>query len=31
MPPFSLTIDAKYVEEHLKDENKPMDLKKFII
>ncbi len=31
MPPFSLTIDAKYVEEHLKDENKPMDKKKFII
>ena len=31
MPPFSLTIDAKYVEEHLKDENKPMDLKKYII
>ncbi|MBP3719936.1 MAG: ATP-dependent protease ATPase subunit HslU [Clostridia bacterium] len=31
MPPFSLTIDAKYVEEHLKDENKPMDLKRYII
>ena len=31
MPPFSLNIDAKYVEEHLKEENKPMDLKKYII
>ena len=31
MPPFHLTIDAKYVEEHLKDENKPLDLKKYII
>ena len=31
MPPFSLKIDAKYVEEHLKEENKPIDLKKFII
>ncbi|MBQ9211862.1 MAG: ATP-dependent protease ATPase subunit HslU [Clostridia bacterium] len=31
MPPFSLSIDAKYVEEHLKDENKPVDLKKYII
>ena len=31
MPPFALTIDAKYVEEHLKDENKPVDLRKFII
>ena len=31
MPPFSLTIDRAYVEEHLKGENKPMDLKKYII
>ena len=31
MPPFSLSIDAKYVEEHLKDENRPVDLKKYII
>ncbi len=31
MPPFSLTIDGKYVEEHLKDENKPFDLKKYIL
>ena len=31
MPPFALTIDAKYVEEHLKEENKPVDLKKYII
>ena len=31
MPPFSLSIDSAYVEEHLKDENKPMDLKKYII
>lgn len=31
MPPFSLTIDAKYVDEHLHDENKPLDLKKFIV
>ncbi len=31
MPPFALTIDGKYVEEHLKDENKPVDLKKYIL
>lgn len=31
MPPFALTIDAKYVEDHLKDENKPVDLKKYIL
>ncbi len=31
MPPFTLKIDAKYVEEHLQDENKPRDLKKYII
>lgn len=31
MPPFALTIDARYVEDHLQDENKPMDLRKFII
>ena len=31
MPPFTLKIDAQYVEEHLKDENKPVDLKKYII
>ena len=31
MPPFALTIDRKYVDEHLKGENKPLDLKKYII
>ena len=31
MPPFALTIDRKYVEDHLKGENKPVDLKKYII
>ena len=31
MPPFELTIDGKYVNEHLKGENKPMDMKKFIL
>ena len=31
MPPFALTIDAKYVDEHLKEENKPVDLKKYIL
>ena len=31
MPPIALTIDGKYVEEHLKDENKPVDLKKYIL
>jgi len=31
MPPFSLTIDAKYVNEHLKGENKPLDLNKYIL
>ena len=31
MPPFSLTIDSKYVEDHLKEDNKPMDLKKYIL
>jgi len=31
MPPFALTIDRKYVEDHLKGENKPADLKKYIL
>ena len=31
MPPFTLSIDAAYVESHLRDENKPVDLKKYII
>ncbi len=31
MPPFALTIDSKYVEEHLTGENKPLDLRKYII
>ncbi len=31
MPPFALTIDGNYVNEHLKGENKPMDLNKYIL
>ena len=31
MPPFELAIDRKYVEEHLKNENKPADIKKYIL
>lgn len=31
MPPFTLNIDSKYVEEHLSGENKAMDLKKYIL
>ena len=31
MPPFELTIDRKYVDEHLRGENKPMDMKKYIL
>ena len=31
MPPFELKIDRKYVEEHLKDENKPEDVRKYIL
>ena len=31
MPPFELVIDEKYVNEHLKGENLPVDLKKFIL
>jgi len=31
MPPFELVIDAKYVNDHLKGENLPVDLKKFIL
>ncbi|MBR2822555.1 MAG: ATP-dependent protease ATPase subunit HslU [Clostridia bacterium] len=31
MPPFALTIDAKYVDEHLKEENRQLDLKKYIL
>ena len=31
MPPFELAIDDKYVNEHLKGENKPMDVRKYIL
>ena len=31
MPPFELKIDAAYVSSRLKGENKPMDIRKFII
>ena len=31
MPPFSLKIDAAYVEAHLKEENKAADLRKYIL
>ena len=31
MPPFELTIDAKYVNDHLQEENKRTDLRKYII
>ena len=31
MPPFSLQITADYVHEHLKGENRPRDLKKYIL
>ena len=31
MPPFELTIDRKYVEDHLKSENKPVDIRKYIL
>ena len=31
MPPFELVIDRKYVEDHLKDENKPADIRKYIL
>ena len=31
MPPFELKIDEKYVNEHLKGENKPVDIRKFIL
>lgn len=31
MPPFELTIDAAYVNDHLKGENKPQDIHKFIL
>lgn len=31
MPPFELVIDERYVREHLKGENLPVDLKKFIL
>ena len=31
MPPFELNIDRKYVEDHLKEENKPLDIHKFIL
>ena len=31
MPPFELKIDDRYVNEHLKGENKPTDIRKFIL
>jgi len=31
MPPFTLKIDEMYVEEHLKEESKAVDLKKYIL
>ncbi len=31
MPPFELNIDEKYVNDHLKGENLPVDLKKYIL
>ena len=31
MPPFELKIDGEYVNAHLKGENKPMDIKKYIL
>lgn len=31
MPPFELKIDAAYVNERLKGENRPMDIRKFIL
>lgn len=31
MPPFELVINEKYVTDHLKGENKPVDLKKYIL
>ena len=31
MPPFELKIDGKYVNDHLKCENKAVDLKKYIL
>ena len=31
MPPFELTINGEYVQQHLSGENKPTDLRKFIL
>jgi len=31
MPPFELKIDENYVNEHMKGENKPTDIRKFIL
>ena len=31
MPPFELVIDGQYVNDHLKGENKPQDMKKYIL
>ena len=31
MPPFELVIDGAYVNEHLKGENKPVDMRKYIL
>ena len=31
MPPFELVIDRKYVEDHLRNENKAVDMNKYIL
>ena len=31
MPPFELKIDENYVNERLKGENRPIDIRKFIL
>ena len=31
MPPFELTINGEYVQQHLSGENKPTDLRKYIL
>ena len=31
MPPFELVIDSRYVDEHMKGENRPTDMRKYIL
>ena len=31
MPPYELKIDGSYVNERLKGENRPVDIRKFIL